>query len=78
MKKRIEEIKKYRRKWYDNRASVYDKLWWESEESKEEIEDSRSSFLDVKSFYLFHDKPIIFFVDWGSVSKFLGEAHRRG
>jgi GrpB-like predicted nucleotidyltransferase (UPF0157 family) len=36
--KKIKEIKRYRRKWYDERASIYDKLWWESEEAKEEME----------------------------------------
>lgn len=36
-KKKIEEIKRYRKEWYDNRASAYDKLWWESEGSQEEI-----------------------------------------
>jgi len=38
IKKKIDEIKAYRRKFYDNRASIYDKIWWESEESKEEMD----------------------------------------
>ena len=38
IKRKIEEIKRYRRKWYDARASVYDKSWWESEESEVEME----------------------------------------
>jgi ubiquinone/menaquinone biosynthesis C-methylase UbiE len=38
IKKKIEEIKRYRRKFYDSRASVYDKSWWKSEESQEEME----------------------------------------
>ncbi len=38
----IEEIKIYRRKFYDNRAGVYDKIWWESPESTEEIDGFRN------------------------------------
>lgn len=48
VKKKIEEIKRYQRKFYDNRASVYDKSWWESEESKDEIEGFRK-LVKVKS-----------------------------
>jgi len=48
VKKRIEEIKRYRRKFYDNRASIYDKSWWESEESKEEM-DGFKKLVKVKS-----------------------------
>lgn len=36
--RKIGEIKRHRRKWYDNHASTYDKVWWESEESKEEMD----------------------------------------
>ena len=38
IEKKIGEIKRYRRKWYDNHASTYDDVWWESEESKEEMD----------------------------------------
>jgi ubiquinone/menaquinone biosynthesis C-methylase UbiE len=38
IKRKIGEIKRHRRKWYDNHASTYDKVWWESEESKEEMD----------------------------------------
>lgn len=38
IKKKIGEIKRYRRKWYDNHPSTYDIAWWESEESKEEMD----------------------------------------
>jgi ubiquinone/menaquinone biosynthesis C-methylase UbiE len=38
IKKKIGEIKRYRKKFYDNRASVYDKSWWKSKESREEME----------------------------------------
>jgi len=48
VKKKIEEIKRYRRKFYDNRASVYDKSWWESEDSNEEMEGFKT-LVKVKS-----------------------------
>ncbi len=48
IKRKIEEIKRYRRKFYDNRASIYDKSWWESEESKEEMEGFKK-LVKVKS-----------------------------
>ena len=48
VKRKIEEIKRYRRKWYDTRASVYDKSWWESEESEEEMEGFKK-LVNVKS-----------------------------
>ena len=48
IKKKIEEIKRYRRKFYDNRASVYDKSWWESKESNEEMEGFKK-LVKVKS-----------------------------
>ena len=48
IKRKIEEIKRYRRKWYDTRASVYDKSWWESEESEEEMEGFKK-LVKVKS-----------------------------
>lgn len=48
IRKKIEEIKRYRRKFYDNRASVYDKSWWESKESKEEMEGFKK-LVKVKS-----------------------------
>lgn len=38
MKRKIEEIKRYRRRWYDDHASTYDRVWWESEESGEEMD----------------------------------------
>jgi ubiquinone/menaquinone biosynthesis C-methylase UbiE len=47
-KSKIEEIKRHRRKWYNARASVYDKSWWESKESKEEMEGFKS-LVKVKS-----------------------------
>lgn len=37
MQRKIEEIKRYRREFYDNRASVYDRSWWESDESSDEM-----------------------------------------
>jgi len=48
IEKRISEIKRYRRKWYDNHASTYDKVWWESKESKEEMDGFRR-LVKVKS-----------------------------
>ena len=36
--KEISEIKRYRRKWYDNHATTYDKVWWESKESEDEMD----------------------------------------
>lgn len=48
IKKKIKEIKRYRRKFYDNRASVYDKTWWESKESKAEM-DGFKRLVKVKS-----------------------------
>jgi ubiquinone/menaquinone biosynthesis C-methylase UbiE len=45
---KIEEIKRHRRKWYNARASVYDKSWWENKESKEEMEGFKS-LVKVKS-----------------------------
>jgi len=38
IEKKINGIKRYRRKWYDNHASTYDKVWWESKESKNEMD----------------------------------------
>jgi len=37
MQRKIEEIKRYRREFYDNRASVYDRSSWESDESSDEM-----------------------------------------
>jgi ubiquinone/menaquinone biosynthesis C-methylase UbiE len=46
--KKIEDIKRYRRRWYNAHAGVYDKSWWESEESKEEM-DGFKNLVRVKS-----------------------------
>lgn len=46
--KKIEEIKKYRRKWYDNRARIYDKLQLESDEHDEEMEGFKK-LIKIKS-----------------------------
>jgi len=48
IKRKIEEIKRYRRKFYDTRASVYDKSWRESKESEEEMEGFKK-LVKVKS-----------------------------
>lgn len=48
IKRKIEGIKRYRRKFYDSRASVYDKSWEEGKESKEEMEGFKR-FVKVKS-----------------------------
>lgn len=48
VEKRIEDIKRYRRKFYDKRACVYDKSWWESEESKDEMNGFKK-YVRVKS-----------------------------
>lgn len=48
IKRKIEEIKRYRRKFYDTHASVYDKSWWECEESEEEMEGFKK-LVKVKS-----------------------------
>lgn len=40
--KEVEKIKAYRRKFYNNRASVYDGIWWESPESEEEMDGFRN------------------------------------
>lgn len=48
IKKKIGEIKRYRRKWYDDRARTYDETWWGSEESNEEM-DGFSSLVKVNS-----------------------------
>lgn len=37
IRKKICEVKRYRRKWYDDHAGTYDKVWRESEESEEEM-----------------------------------------
>ena len=37
IREKIGEIKRYRRKWYDDHADTYDKVWCESEESEEEM-----------------------------------------
>jgi ubiquinone/menaquinone biosynthesis C-methylase UbiE len=38
VKRKVEEIKRFRRKWYDDHASTYDRVWWESEEPGEEMD----------------------------------------
>ncbi len=47
MQRKIEEIKRYRRKFYDNHAGTYDRSWWESKESKAEMEGFKK-FVSVK------------------------------
>jgi len=47
-KKKIKEIKTYRRLFYEKRASVYDKTWSESKESKAEM-DGFKGLVKIKS-----------------------------
>jgi 2-polyprenyl-3-methyl-5-hydroxy-6-metoxy-1,4-benzoquinol methylase len=42
VERKIEEIKRYRRQWYNAHARVYDKSWWESKESEEEMKGFKS------------------------------------